>query len=503
MQKKPARTKRPKQVRTPRQRLLHILFIVATVLAAIVVAVFIGWNLFAKEPERPVYTPRPQASANQGETGETENSGEAPGQISGDRKDDFWTFLLVGQDTFGGGNTDTMMLVSYDIPNQKLSVLSLPRDTMVNVSWDIKRLNSVYNYAPYYDKEGMEFLKEEIAQLVGYEPDFTVTIQWDAVGELVDAIGGVYFEVPFDMYYNDLSQNFKIDLKAGYQKLDGDQAMQLIRYRHNSIGDTGRIDSSYGYANGDLGRIETQQAFLKAVIQQCLQLKNVTKINALAKVFTENVETELTIGNLAWFAQQAIFGGLDMDSVSFFTMPNTGASVYSRTYGNYQSYVTPNADELVALVNEYFNPYKDDLQKSELDIMYVNRDGTIGCTGSALADTRHNAIVTARNSEPAESTAPAETPAESPKPSESPIVSESPAPGMTPTPEETSAPAPSPGQSQNPEHTPTPSPTPQGGASPSPTPAVTPEPVPDPVPTPTPTPADPVPTSGPGMEPTE
>lgn len=279
--------------------------------------------------------------------------------------------------------------------------------------------------------------------------------------------------------------------------------MQLIRYRHNSIGDTGRIDSSYGYANGDLGRIETQQAFLKAVIQQCLQLKNVTKINALAKVFTENVETELTIGNLAWFAQQAIFGGLDMDSVSFFTMPNTGASVYSRTYGNYQSYVTPNADELVALVNEYFNPYKDDLQKSELDIMYVNRDGTIGCTGSALADTRHNAIVTARNSEPAESTAPAETPAESPKPSESPVVSESPAPGMTPTPEETSAPAPSPGQSQNPEHTPTPSPTPQGGASPSPTPAVTPEPVPDPVPTPTPTPADPVPTSGPGMEPTE
>ena len=106
MQKKPARTKRPKQVRTPRQRLLHILFIVATVLAAIVVAVFIGWNLFAKEPERPVYTPRPQASANQGETGETENSGEAPGQISGDRKDDFWTFLLVGQDTFGGGKRE-------------------------------------------------------------------------------------------------------------------------------------------------------------------------------------------------------------------------------------------------------------------------------------------------------------------------------------------------------------------------------------------------------------
>ena len=161
----------------------------------------------------------------------------------------------------------------------------------------------------------------------------------DAVGELVDAIGGVYFEVPFDMYYNDLSQNFKIDLKAGYQKLDGDQAMQLIRYRHNSIGDTGRIDSSYGYANGDLGRIETQQAFLKAVIQQCLQLKNVTKINALAKVFTENVETELTIGNLAWFAQQAILGGLSMENVEFVTMPNRTASCWSRTYHNYQSYV--------------------------------------------------------------------------------------------------------------------------------------------------------------------
>ena len=79
------------------------------------------------------------------------------------------------------------------------------------------------------------------------------------MGELVDAIGGVYFDVPRRMYYNDLSQHFKIDLQPGYQLLDGNGAMGVLRWRHNSD-DSGHILNS-GYAMGDLGRIETQQPF--------------------------------------------------------------------------------------------------------------------------------------------------------------------------------------------------------------------------------------------------
>lgn len=84
------------------------------------------------------------------------------------------------------------------------------------------------------------------------------------MGELVDAIGGVYFDVPRRMYYNDLSQHFKIDLQPGYQLLDWQRCHGCARWRHNSD-DSGHILNS-GYAMGDLGRIETQQAFLKEVV---------------------------------------------------------------------------------------------------------------------------------------------------------------------------------------------------------------------------------------------
>ena len=216
------------------------------------------------------------------------------------------------------------MLVAYDIPNQKLSVMNIPRDTLVNVSWDIKKINSVYNMYGGGD-EGMDALKEEVSQLVGFIPDYTFVVEWAAVGKLVDAVGGVYFDVPRRMYYNDLSQNFKIDLQEGYQLIDGDKAMQLLRWRHNSD-DSGHILNS-GYANGDLGRIETQQEFLKAAIEQCLQkITDVKTITGIAQIFFENVTTELSVGNLAWFAQQAVFGNsggqkLDMSSVTFLTMP--------------------------------------------------------------------------------------------------------------------------------------------------------------------------------------
>ena len=85
----------------------------------------------------------------------------------------------------------------------------------------------------------------------------------------------------------------------------------------------------YGYADGDLGRIKTQQAFLKAVIEQLLQMKNVTKINEFSKIFEENVKTDLSISNLFWFGKSAILGGLTMDNVSFVTMKMWPISVHS------------------------------------------------------------------------------------------------------------------------------------------------------------------------------
>ncbi|MFR5845075.1 MAG: LCP family protein [Oscillospiraceae bacterium] len=157
--------------------------------------------------------------------------------------------LILGRDTGGGGNTDTMLLASYDVTNQKATVMSIPRDTMVNVPWDVKKINSVYNYYGGGDK-GIKALYKEISQLVGFEPDYQVVVEWDAVGTIVKAMGGVYYDVPRNMNYDDPYQDPAIEQTKGYRLLSGSDVMQVLRYRHDT-------DSRYGNADGDLGRIKS------------------------------------------------------------------------------------------------------------------------------------------------------------------------------------------------------------------------------------------------------
>ena len=373
---KKSRPKKPKKPsRLTRQQ--KLLIAVAVVLAIVLIAVVACQSLFVR-PDLP----DKNADADSGTQEEEIDWGEGTRPRSdGERKSqDYYTVLILGRDTGGGGNTDTMLLASYDVTNQKATVMSIPRDTMVNVSWDIKRINSVYNYYGGGDR-GIQYLYKEIAQLVGFEPDYQVVVEWDAVGQIVDAMGGGWFDVPRNMNYDDPYQDLHIHQEKGYRLLTGDDAMQVLRYRHDN-------DMRYGYPDGDLGRIKTQQAFLTAMVDQLLQIKNVTKINQFIQVFQNNVETDLSFQNILWFAQQAILGGLSMENVEFVTMPNRTASCWSRTYHNYQSYVVPSADELLELVNTKLSPYTEVFTLSDLDIMSVNSDGSISSSTGHVEDSR-------------------------------------------------------------------------------------------------------------------
>ena len=373
---KKSRPKKPKKPsRLTRQQ--KLLIAVAVVLAIVLIAVVACQSLFVR-PDLP----DKNADADSGTQEEEIDWGEGTRPRSdGERKSqDYYTVLILGRDTGGGGNTDTMLLASYDVTNQKATVMSIPRDTMVNVSWDIKRINSVYNYYGGGDR-GIQYLYKEIAQLVGFEPDYQVVVEWDAVGQIVDAMGGVWFDVPRNMNYDDPYQDLHIHQEKGYRLLTGDDAMQVLRYRHDN-------DMRYGYPDGDLGRIKTQQAFLTAMVDQLLQIKNVTKINQFIQVFQNNVETDLSFQNILWFAQQAILGGLSMENVEFVTMPNRTASCWSRTYHNYQSYVVPSANELLELVNTKLSPYTEVFTLSDLDIMSVNSDGSISSSTGHVEDSR-------------------------------------------------------------------------------------------------------------------
>ena len=274
----------------------------------------------------------------------------------GDRRPGVYTFLVVGKDTGGGGNTDTMILATYDTKEKTLDAMSLPRDTMTNVSWSNKKLNTVFNYYKGKDKEtqvekGMTALKTHVGKLTGIVPDYYVIVEWDAVGELVDAIGGVTFDVPYDMHYDDPVQDLHIHQDKGLRKLTGEDAMEVIRWRKNN--------GKYGnFQIGDSGRMKVQQDFLVAVTKECLQLKHLMNASEFARIFTENVNTDLTVGNLAWLAQQAIGMNADRD-IQFYTMPYT-------PYTRGTSYVLPVVDELLVLINEGLNPYKEDITADEL-----------------------------------------------------------------------------------------------------------------------------------------
>jgi len=305
--------------------------------------------------------------------------------VSGDRKEGVYTFLLVGTDK-DDGNTDTIMVASYDTVNQTVNIMSIPRDTMINESWDIKKINSIYSRTG----SSIDSLANRVRKLVGFKPDFYVKVDLSMFVELVDLIGGVDFYVPQDMYYSDPWQDLLIDLKEGQQVLDGEKAMQLVRFRR--------------YAEGDIKRVEVQQSFLKALIKECLSLKHWGKMKAYIELALDNVQTDLDFGSVVWFAANVMglydAPVLDMANVNTHTIPgNYFNEAWSRDVGGMQSYVTIYPNETVKLVNAYFNPYVQNVTTGMMDIMSIKENGDIASSTGNLKDTKHNAIMAVRRGE--------------------------------------------------------------------------------------------------------
>ena len=130
---------------------------------------------------------------------------------------------------------------------------------------------------------------DAVNKLTGLDLKYYVIVKTEAFIKLVDAIGGVTFNVPIDMNYDDTSQDLHIHLKAGEQKLDGDKAEQLVRFRHNNDGTS--YPTSYG--NNDIGRMRTQREFMMAVIKQTAKVENITKLGEILNVAQENVITNI------------------------------------------------------------------------------------------------------------------------------------------------------------------------------------------------------------------
>ena len=355
-----------------RGRRKKIALIALGCVAAVALAVVGLWKVFIQPPD---VSGKPTPPSGVGQNGAQDGQsldGEELATPTG-RKDQYFTFLLLG---LSGGNTDTIILVSYDVPNRQVNMMSIPRDMAVNLSWNPKKINSVYGVSESKGG-GLENLKKQVSYLTGVMPDFYVMIEWEAIGEVVEALGGVEFDVPRNMDYDDPTQDLHIHLKKGLQVLNGEEAMGVIRYRH----DNKKNGKMPGYADGDLGRTRTQQAFLKACAKQALQLGNITKINEFVRIFMDRVETDLPMTNLLWFVEQAM--GVDPDTIQSCTMPNAMIGSF-RGY----DYVMPKGDEILEVVNQQFNPYDRDITDKDIQILVRNSDGSVYVTNGTLLDAK-------------------------------------------------------------------------------------------------------------------
>ncbi|MCL2368815.1 MAG: LCP family protein, partial [Oscillospiraceae bacterium] len=249
-----------------------------------------------------------------------------------------FTILIAGQDNIGEyGLSDTIMLVAVDIGNSRVNVLNIPRDTRADLPWAMPKINSVMNMTGSIDR-----LMEEVEGIAGFMPNNYVVIDMDAFSALVDVVGGVYFDVPRRMVYDDPCQDLHINLEQGYQHLDGERALHLIRWRQNNAG-------TAGYADGDIGRIATQQDFMRVLAAELLQIRNVPRIHEIVQIFIEYVETDLSFGNLAWFATRLMY--IESEDITFHTIPSR------LDYVNGTSYVIIELEPWLEMVNAYFNPF--------------------------------------------------------------------------------------------------------------------------------------------------
>jgi polyisoprenyl-teichoic acid--peptidoglycan teichoic acid transferase len=182
------------------------------------------------------------------------------------------------------GLSDVMLLIKFDPETNKIVMLSVPRDTRTEIEgYGVKKINAA-NVSG-----GPALTAKTVSNLLGgVGVDRYIRINVLGVSKLIEALGGVNVYVPKDMKYRDDSQHLYINLKAGQQHLNGEQTLQLLRYRHDEL--------------GDIGRIQRQQLVLRALVEQTLNPTTLTRIPEILNVVKENIDTNLSVEELVALA---------------------------------------------------------------------------------------------------------------------------------------------------------------------------------------------------------
>ncbi|MBQ4327420.1 MAG: LCP family protein [Clostridia bacterium] len=262
------------------------------------------------------------------------------------RREGVYNFLLVGYDK-AAGLTDVNMIAQFDVNTGKVSIVQLPRDTYAryNENGRYKKINGAFGY-----------FKRDLGELANYfeetlciKIDFYASIDLAAFRNIVDIIGGVPMYVPRDMEYDDPEQDLYINLKEGFQTLNGEQAEQFVRFRK-------------GYIQADIGRTNAQKIFMTAFVKQFKAKVGVSTLTQIGGQMLKYAKTNMTLNDFVYFAKAAL--SIDLDSMSMLTIPGQNIREH-KTSGTW--YYVLSHDATLEIVNEYLNVYGKDITPEMFD----------------------------------------------------------------------------------------------------------------------------------------
>jgi LCP family protein required for cell wall assembly len=248
-------------------------------------------------------------------------------------------FLLAGLE---GPRTDTIIFISFDPRSNQLDLISIPRDTYFYKKgfWEDFDYYPNHKINAIYGNKGIEGLKIAVSDILGLEIDNYATITYSGVRGIIDSLGGVEIDVPFDMYYVDEWDDppLVIDIKAGRQVLYGEKSVQFLRFRQNS-------DGSIKY--GDIQRIGMQQKFMKQVAKKALSFK----LPLIVDDIFRHVKTDASLTEVSKYANLAV--GLDLQNINFYTIPGEDEFIQGTSF-----YVMDNKKTRQLIFDIYEIPYE-------------------------------------------------------------------------------------------------------------------------------------------------
>lgn len=266
--------------------------------------------------------------------------------------------LLMGVDV-DGLRTDAIMLASFDTETKEVNMLSIPRDTKMYIGNRYQKINAAHAFVDESGEiGGATATCEAVTRITGIPINYYVDFSFDAVAHVIDELGPIEFTIP-DLYgdgvgmvYDDPVQSLHINLPPGDYQLNGQQAVWLMRYRHGNVDPSTGVFK--GYVNGDSDRVEMQQKFLKAVVDQKVNASLILKIPSIFKDISSEIKTNFTVSEVIKYSKYLA----DFSSVNIHSYSLPGE--YSSDSANGDVWI-PNMDKIRTMVQDVFGYPADNI----------------------------------------------------------------------------------------------------------------------------------------------